>query len=56
MERYEEGRWGGVEDRVRLGKMEGQVWIMLYKLLMDQQCQQRYEFTSASKSTILQVR
>ncbi len=54
-ERFEEGQWRGAGDRAKLSKTEGQVWITLYRLLMGKDCQQRYEFTSARKNTILQV-
>ena len=56
VERYEDGSWKVEEERLKLGKTEGQVWLTLYKLLLDKDCQQKYDFTSAKKSAILQVR
>lgn len=55
-ERYEDGSWRVAEDRLKLGKTEGQVWLTLHKLLLDRDCQQKYDFTSTKKATILQVR
>ena len=54
-EYYEDGEWREMRERLRLGKVEGQVWLTLYKLLLDKHCQQKYEFTSTRKATILQV-
>ena len=45
----------GLEDRHKLVKLEGQVWLTLYKLLLDKDCQHKYEFTSIRRTTILQV-
>lgn len=51
------GRWVEVtsSDRLKLTKTEGQVWITLYHLLMDPQCQQKYEFNQYNKGHILKV-
>lgn len=52
---YEDGQWREIEERVKLSKVEGQVWLALHRLLLDNDCQQKYQFTNFSKNTILQV-
>ena len=56
--RYEDGQWRVIDpsDRLKLSKTEGQVWLTLYQLLMDKDCQQKYEFNSYNKAVILKVR
>ena len=55
--RYENGQWKVIDpaDRLKLCKTEGQVWLTLYQLLMDKDCQQKYEFNSHNKAVILKV-
>ena len=55
--RYSDGQWRviGARDRLKLCKTEGQVWLTLYQLLMDKDCQQKYEFNSHNKAVILKV-
>ena len=55
--RYEDGQWRVIDpaDRLKLCKTEGQVWLTLYHLLMDKDCQQKYEFNSYNKAIILKV-
>lgn len=55
VECYEDGCWKEVEHRLKLGKVEGQIWLTLYKLLLDKDCQQKYEFSNSKRHTILQV-
>lgn len=54
----ETGRWVEVAptDQLTLTKTEGQIWLTLYHLLMDQQCQQKYEFNHHNKGCILKLR
>eukprot|EP00731_Ephydatia_muelleri_P034083 Em0047g2a len=54
----EAGRWVEVasSERLRLTKTEGQIWLTLYHLLMDPQCQQKYEFNQHNKGCILKLR
>ncbi len=56
MEFYEDGNWMDVEDRTKLTKLEGQVWLTLYQILLDKDCQQKYEITHHSKTLLLSVR
>ena len=55
-ERYGD-RWVPVEtsERLKISKVEGQVWLALYQLLLSEPCQQKYEFTDHNKSTLLKV-
>ena len=55
-ERYDD-RWVPVEtsERLKISKVEGQVWLALYQLLLSEPCQQKYEFTDHNKSTLLKV-
>ena len=55
--RYSDGQWRVIDrgDRLKLCKTEGQVWLTLYQLLMDKDCQQKYEFNSHNKAVILKV-
>ena len=48
-ERYDD-RWVPVEtsERLKISKVEGQVWLALYQLLLN-------EFTDHNKSTLLKV-
>ncbi|KAL9973838.1 hypothetical protein ACROYT_G020344 [Oculina patagonica] len=43
-------------ERLQLSKTEGQVWLALYQLLMNEDCQRKYEFNSYSKEQILKLR
>ena len=38
-----------------LTKTEGQVWLSLFNLLMNPECNQKYDFNSFNKSQILKV-
>lgn len=55
VECYEDGRWCDQEDRVKLSKTEGQVWLSLYHILLDKACQHKYEFTQRNKQLMLRV-
>ena len=32
------------KDRMKMTQMEGQVWISLYNLMMDEKCRKRYQW------------
>ena len=55
-ERYDD-KWVTVEtgERLKISKVEGQVWLALYQLLLSESCQQKYEFTDHNKSVLLKV-
>lgn len=57
-EKYIDNKWREVpaDDRFKVTKTEGQVWLALYHLLMDQQCQQQYELNTYRKNVLLKLR
>ena len=56
MERYDD-KWVAVvtAERMKLSKVEGQVWLTLYQLLLSEHCQQKYEYNDNNKITLLKV-
>ncbi|XP_013790056.1 LOW QUALITY PROTEIN: zinc finger MYND domain-containing protein 10-like [Limulus polyphemus] len=57
-EKYIDGKWCLVEEenRFQITKIEGQVWITLYILLLSEECQKKYELNSYKKNQILKLR
>ncbi|XP_061923819.1 zinc finger MYND domain-containing protein 10 isoform X2 [Entelurus aequoreus] len=57
VEKYMNGKWETipVEDRVKMTKVEGQVWLSLYNLLLKEDCQRKYDFNTFNKSQLLKV-
>ncbi|XP_061923760.1 zinc finger MYND domain-containing protein 10 isoform X1 [Entelurus aequoreus] len=58
VEKYMNGKWETipVEDRVKMTKVEGQVWLSLYNLLLKEDCQRKYDFNTFNKSQLLKLR
>jgi len=58
IEKYVEGQWLKIErkDRLRLSKLEAQVWLTLYNLLMDQRWRSLYEFTNYRKDVLVRLK
>ncbi|KAK2161259.1 hypothetical protein LSH36_119g01005 [Paralvinella palmiformis] len=58
LEKYFDNKWTVVaaEDRFKLTKIEGQVWLALYQLLMNEDCQHKYELNPYRKNVILKLR
>ncbi|XP_052260834.1 zinc finger MYND domain-containing protein 10-like isoform X2 [Dreissena polymorpha] len=56
--KYIDGKWVYVDfaDSLKLTKIEGQVWLSIFQLLMSQSCQQKYELDTYRKNTILKLR
>jgi hypothetical protein len=56
--KFIDGKWKQIEDSelMKLTKLEGQAWLSLFCLLMDHDCQRKYEFNSLNKATVLKVR
>ncbi|XP_062503160.1 zinc finger MYND domain-containing protein 10-like isoform X2 [Corticium candelabrum] len=52
------GKWQKIEDGelMKLTKLEGQVWLSLFCLLMNPDCQRKYEFNSHNKTVVLKIR
>ncbi|KAM9324363.1 zinc finger MYND domain-containing protein 10 [Gastrophryne carolinensis] len=58
LQKYESGRWLPVpeEDLQKMTKLDGQVWISLYNLLLRPDCQQKYNLNSFTKGQLLKLR
>jgi hypothetical protein len=56
--KFTDNKWQVVEaqDLLKLTKLEGQVWLMLYWLTCDPDCRARYTFNSFRKEQLLRVR
>lgn len=56
--KYIDGKWQEIDyaDSLKITKIEGQVWLSLFQLLMTPACQQKYEMDSYRKNTILKLR
>lgn len=56
--KYIENKWKPVSanERFQLTKIEGQIWIALYELLLNPQCLQKYDYTEFKKNQILKLR
>lgn len=57
-QKYISQRWQEVkpENLLRLTRLEGQVWLLMYNLMCDGECRRRYHFNSWRKGTVLRVR
>ncbi|KAM4652384.1 zinc finger MYND domain-containing protein 10 [Discoglossus pictus] len=58
LQKYESGRWFPVpaEDQMKMTKLDGQVWISLYNLLLRPECQQKYNINNFAKGQLLKIR
>lgn len=57
LEKYMDGRWQKIsaEDSLKITKLDGQVWISLFNLLLKEDCQRKYDFNNFNKNKILKV-
>uniref|UniRef100_A0A8C6VT70 Zinc finger MYND-type containing 10 n=1 Tax=Naja naja TaxID=35670 RepID=A0A8C6VT70_NAJNA len=57
LKKFENGSWYEVapEDRMKMTKLDGQVWLALYNLLLSPECQRKYEFNNFNKGQLLKV-
>lgn len=57
VEKYINNKWQKipVEDHLKMTKLDGQVWISLYNLLLKEDCQRKYDFNSFNKNQLLKV-
>ncbi|XP_062598750.1 zinc finger MYND domain-containing protein 10-like [Saccostrea cucullata] len=44
------------EESMKITKIEGQIWLALYTLLMNGKCQQKYDLNTHKKNSILKLR
>lgn len=58
LQKYEGGMWRDIpaEDRDKMTKLEGQVWIALLNLLLKPACQKKYDFNNYNKNQLLKAR
>ncbi|XP_008103255.1 zinc finger MYND domain-containing protein 10 [Anolis carolinensis] len=58
LKKFENGSWYEVphKDHVKMTKLDGQVWIALYNLLLSSECQRKYNFNNFSKGQLLKLR
>ncbi|XP_069824774.1 zinc finger MYND domain-containing protein 10 isoform X2 [Dendropsophus ebraccatus] len=58
LQKYESGRWLSVpaEDQQKMTKLDGQVWISLYNLLLRPDCQQKYNLNNFTRGQLLKLR
>ncbi|XP_026581183.1 zinc finger MYND domain-containing protein 10 [Pseudonaja textilis] len=58
LKKFENGSWYEVapEDRMKMTKLDGQVWLALYNLLLSPECQRKYEFNNFNKGQLLKLR
>ncbi|XP_072506649.1 zinc finger MYND domain-containing protein 10 isoform X1 [Notamacropus eugenii] len=58
LKKFEGGKWQTVNasDYSKLTKLDGQVWIALYNLLLSPECQPKYDLTGFNKNQLLKLR
>lgn len=44
-----------LSEKYQLSKVEGQIWISLYELLLNPHCSSKYEYTEYKKNQVLKV-
>uniref|UniRef100_A0A674ELC3 Zinc finger MYND domain-containing protein 10 n=1 Tax=Salmo trutta TaxID=8032 RepID=A0A674ELC3_SALTR len=44
------------EDHLKMTKLDGQVWIALYNLVLKEDCQRKYDFNNFNKNQLLKLR
>lgn len=57
-EKFEDGKWSEVKkgELSKLPKVEGQIWITIFNLLLSPECAANYEITDYRKNMLLRVR
>ncbi|XP_071983852.1 zinc finger MYND domain-containing protein 10 [Engystomops pustulosus] len=58
LQKYEGGRWLPVppDEQQKMTKLEGQVWLSLYNLLLRPECHNKYNLNSFSRGQLLKLR
>ncbi|XP_069001464.1 zinc finger MYND domain-containing protein 10 [Embiotoca jacksoni] len=58
VQKFINGKWQKipVEDHLKMTKLDGQVWLSLYNLLLKEDCQRKYDFNSFNKNQLLKLR
>ena len=54
---YNDNSWiqSNASNLLQLNKVEAQIWITLYNLLLDPECAKKYKYTTNNKNEILKV-
>ncbi|XP_038135980.1 zinc finger MYND domain-containing protein 10 [Cyprinodon tularosa] len=52
------GKWQRIppEDHLKMTKLDGQVWLALYSLILKEECQRKYDFNNFNKNQLLKLR
>uniref|UniRef100_A0A8D3DA49 Zinc finger MYND domain-containing protein 10 n=1 Tax=Scophthalmus maximus TaxID=52904 RepID=A0A8D3DA49_SCOMX len=58
VEKYINSKWQKIpaEDHFKMTKLDGQVWIALFNLLLKEDCQRKYDFNNFNKNQLLKLR
>uniref|UniRef100_A0A3B5M9B7 Zinc finger MYND domain-containing protein 10 n=1 Tax=Xiphophorus couchianus TaxID=32473 RepID=A0A3B5M9B7_9TELE len=58
VEKYINSKWQRIsaEDHVKMTKLDGQVWMALYSLILKEECQRKYDFNNFNKNQLLKLR
>ncbi|NXX79676.1 ZMY10 protein, partial [Urocolius indicus] len=58
LKKFENGRWHVVppEERVKMSRLDGQVWLALLNLLLSPECHRKYHFDGFNKGQLLKLR
>uniref|UniRef100_A0A6Q2XAG4 Zinc finger MYND domain-containing protein 10 n=1 Tax=Esox lucius TaxID=8010 RepID=A0A6Q2XAG4_ESOLU len=56
--KYINGKWQKIppEDHLKMTKLDGQIWIALYNLVLKEDCQRKYDFNNFNKNQLLKLR
>jgi hypothetical protein len=57
LEKFSDQRWLPIapQDAMMMSKLEGQVWLTLYNLLMDKACRKQYQYNTHRKDVLVRV-
>ncbi|KAJ3295361.1 Zinc finger MYND domain-containing protein 10 [Borealophlyctis nickersoniae] len=57
-ERFEDGVWKeiSVDELPRLSKVEAQVWLALYNMLIEPECRNKYDYNTRNHAVILRLK
>ena len=58
LEKFSDQRWTVVapRDAAMMTKLEGQVWLTIYNLMMDKACRKQYQYNTHRKEVLVKVR
>lgn len=58
VEKYINGKWQKIpaEDHLKMTKLDGQVWLALYNLVLKEEWQRKYDFNNFNKNQLLKLR